>query len=83
MSESDWKHIEKYKDQIIAGDTIAIIWSAEDVIYQAANMREDPIILTEEEIQSVLESLTNKHDATIGVNWDTIEYNIDNILQER
>jgi len=44
---------------------IAIIWSIEDV--QLA--RPD---LTDKQAMNVLEIIKNKHDATIGVTWDTL-----------
>lgn len=44
---------------------ITIIWSVEDV----QSERPD---LTDEQAMDVLERVKHKHDATIGVNWDTL-----------
>ena len=46
---------------------IAIIWSVEDVMMHCE-------WLTEEQALEVLHYLDNKHDANIGVNWETIHY---------
>lgn len=46
---------------------IAIIWSIDDVM-------EECKWLTKEQAYDVLYYLDRKHDANIGVNWDTIHY---------
>jgi hypothetical protein len=51
-------------------DEIAITWSYEDV------QSEDPT-LTDEEARQVLQLMKDGHDATIGINWDTINAWID------
>jgi len=45
---------------------IAIIWSLEDV----QEIRPD---LSDDECMEVLGFAENKHDASIGINWDTLE----------
>jgi hypothetical protein len=57
--------------------TIEIKWSTEDVLMQADAM---DIELTEEQADDILDSLENKHDANIGINWDVISFYIDNYL---
>ena len=51
-------------------DEISITWSYEDVL------SEDPT-LTAVEARQVLQLLKDFHDATIGINWDTINATID------
>jgi hypothetical protein len=51
-------------------DEIAITWSYEDV------QSEDPT-LTDDEARQVLQLMKDGHDATIGINWDTINAWID------
>jgi hypothetical protein len=46
---------------------IAIIWSITDV----KEVRPD---LTDEQAMDVLLRVESKHDANIGVNWDTLAY---------
>lgn len=56
-------------------DEIAIIWSAADVL----SIRED---LTPEQALEVLEQAEDKHDATIGINWDVLYYHADWMFPE-
>lgn len=46
---------------------IAIVWSVEDV----QSVRPD---LTDEQAFEVLEQVKHKHDATLGVTWDTLDF---------
>jgi hypothetical protein len=39
--------------------------------------------LTEDECRDVLAMVDRKHDANIGINWDFIEYWIEQIIDER
>jgi len=48
-------------------DQIAIVWSVEDVMQECD-------WLTKEQALEVLHALAHRHDATIGINWDTIYY---------
>lgn len=57
-------------------DTIEISWHIDDV----KSIAED---LTDEECRQVLEAVKNNHDATIGVNWDTLKYWADEVRNER
>lgn len=59
--------------------TISIKWGTEDVLWQADNL---DIELTEEQADDILESLENKHDASIGINWDVISYYIEDYLRK-
>lgn len=47
-------------------DSIAITWHIDDV-------KEVDSSLTDEQCRKVLQIVKDNHDATIGVNWDTIE----------
>ena len=46
---------------------IAIIWSIEDV----KSIRPD---LSDDECMEVLWMVQNKHDASLGVTWDTLDF---------
>lgn len=48
-------------------DEIAIVWSVDDVM-------EECKWLTKEQACDVLHHLDKKHDANVGVNWETIHY---------
>jgi hypothetical protein len=52
-----------------------IIWSAEDVL-----SLDDT--LTASQVEDVITHIENKHDASIGVNWDTIKQVIDYIKEK-
>lgn len=57
-------------------DEIQIIWCVDDV----KSIAED---LTDEECRQVLEAVKSNHDATIGINWDVLEYWANQIRPER
>ena len=59
---------------------VAEWWHTDDVASQAEGMGET---LTEEECRDVLAMVMRKHDCNIGINWDVIEYWIDEIVNER
>ena len=56
-------------------DSISIVWSIDDV----KDVRPD---LDDEQAMEVLEFVKDKHDATIGITWDTLEYAADHIYPE-
>lgn len=60
---------------------IAITWSTEDVISCAEENNNAEI--TEEEARDILESVCHSHDASIGINWDTIKFAVDDKLDEK
>ena len=55
-------------------------WDREDVVYTAAN---DDIKLTDKEIDEVMFRLIEEHDASIGINWETISYIIQDVKEKR
>ena len=61
-------------------DWIAEWWHIDDVAGQAESQGET---LTEEECRDVLAMVMRKHDCNIGINWDVIDYWIDQIVSER
>jgi hypothetical protein len=77
MSKSDWKNIAEYRQQIIDGEAIAIVWTVEDVEY-LANLRS----CTTHQAKEVLKRAFDKHDAEIGINWDVLDAILDEVLNE-
>lgn len=61
-------------------DWMAEWWHIDDVIEQAETHGEQ---LTEQEARDVLAMVNRKHDCNIGINWDVIDYWIDEIVSER
>jgi len=59
---------------------VCIFWHRDDVLQRA---EWDNVTLTDEEVEAVLDLLDNKHDASIGISWDTIDCWIDYVISER
>lgn len=67
-------------DAIDISNTIYMSWNVEDVLVRAEDR---DIELTEDEARKILHQLDEKHDASIGINWDTIDCITDMFLQEK
>jgi hypothetical protein len=52
---------------------VAITWAIEDV-------QEERPDLNDEQAMQVLKRCVDQHDATIGINWETIEYHADDLF---
>ncbi len=59
---------------------IKIVWSTDDVLIKANEM---DIELTETEADTILETLEEKHDVSIGICWDVIGCYIDQFEIDR
>ena len=57
-----------------------IIWGSEDVELEAKNMN---AVMSEEETQAILDNMEDGHDATLGVNWYTIQCHIEAVINGR
>ena len=73
---SEWEHIEKYKDQIIAGEAIVSIWVIDDVKHLAEQMGKP---LSHDQQIEVLGNVEHHFDASEGINWDSLEYAIEEV----
>jgi len=56
-------------------DEISISWCVDDVLSERPN-------LNIEQARKVLEMVDRKHDATIGVTWETLQYWADELFPE-
>ena len=56
-------------------DEISITWHIDDV-----KSLDDS--LTDKQCREVLQMAKNKHDAIIGINWDTLQYHIDELRKK-
>jgi len=65
-------------------NTIRLVWSIDDIKGIDAE-REDQTIepLTDEECRKVLQEVERHHDAEVGVNWEVLEYWVDEVRTER
>lgn len=61
-------------------DWISVWWHVSDVLAQDGDEDSD---LTEEECREVLRLTDKNHDAGVGINWDTLEYWIDHVKDNR
>ena len=59
---------------------ISIIWTTEDVLHQA---KEKGVKLTEDEANEILLQMERKHDADVGINWETIDDYIEGLVDVR
>jgi hypothetical protein len=57
-----------------------IIWSVDDVMEQARQLN---IKCSKAEAEGILEEMENRHDTTIGINWDTINSCLADLNEER
>ena len=69
-----WKTLDELKNMVKQLDTNTVLfaWGIEDV----QSRRES---LSDEQAREVLEVCWNEHDAERGMNWDTIDFNIDSM----
>lgn len=57
-------------------EQISIIWSVDDVLSVAPKLDRD-------EAMEVLETVLDRHDANIGVNWDVLAINAEHLFPEK
>lgn len=58
--------------------TITIKWSTNDVQSRAEDMG---VEITAEQGDEILQNVFDNHDANIGVNWEVIEFHIEEFLE--
>jgi len=59
---------------------INIGWSTEDVLQRA---KDNDVKLTEDEANSILLEIQRDYDADVGINWETIDVYIDDLVDDR
>ena len=73
-------------------NSISLIWCIDDVQHALDGMKDrewfikkhgHTVKLTYGDCMDILHDIKSNHDATIGVSWDTLEYHIDELLDER
>ena len=76
-----FKHLEKqHKNAINNGQTIAILWSIDDVHNRAENAG---LKLTDAEAVEILAHVENSHDASHGITWEHIDYAMHDFIDNR
>lgn len=61
-------------------DKIAEVWSVDDVVDMAVAI---DLEINDEEAKKILHTILDKHDANVGISWDTIETHIGNYILKR
>lgn len=70
----------KRRLELVEGNHVCVqIWQAGDVISRA---EERGITLTETEANWVLDEMDHRQDASIGINWDTMDFYIDELVKD-
>ena len=59
---------------------IHIGWSTEDVLQRA---KDNDVKITEDEANSILLEMQRDYDADVGINWETIDVYIDDLVDVR
>ena len=61
--------------------TITIEWSTEDIISRSEELTLHGLAspLTEAQANTILHLLKRHHDASVGINWEVIDYYIMNV----
>ena len=63
-------------------NSISIKWCISD-IENAMNCREDKIDISKKECMDILLTMERRHDASLGINWDGIDYYLDEFIQDK
>jgi len=69
--------VKEYGNGYNSNNSIAIIWSIEDV-EQELDEYYPQLKYTDDDCMAVLYSMQDNHDACYGVSWETIHANIEN-----
>jgi len=59
---------------------IRVLWHRMDIEQEADELN---VVLSEDEIISIIEDIEHYHDANYGLNWDVIRDRIDNVVRNR
>lgn len=52
------------------------LWLPQDVLDQA---EANDVVITEEQADDIIDQVDHNKDATIGINWDVLDYYIDEV----
>jgi len=80
MSELKEINTEELIKELRNRGYIRVFWIKDDIKLVAENNFENPIHLTDDQLNDVVTFIENQWDANLGVSWDTIEYSIAYVL---
>lgn len=71
------EHIEWMQETYKPEEPIAVVvWQADDVVNRA---EEREIKITRKQAEEIIHRMHNRHDATLGITWDTIDCYLDDL----
>lgn len=70
-------HLKQYDPEL---DCAYSLWIPDDVIETAQNLG---VNISNEQIEEVLYIVNESHDANYGISWQTLEYAIDNVVNQK
>jgi len=80
MSKLKEINTEELIKELCSRGYLRVLWMEDDIKHVAENNFENPIHLTDDQLNDVVSFIESKWDANIGVSWDTIEFSIVNVL---
>lgn len=80
MSKLKEINTEELIKELCSRGYLRVFWLENDINHVAENNFENPIHLTDDQLNDVVTFIENKWDANIGVSWDTIESSIVHVL---
>jgi len=80
MSELKEINTEELIKELSNRGYLRVFWMEDDIKHVAENNFENPIYLTDDQLNDVVTFIENQWDANLGVSWDTIEYSIAYVL---
>lgn len=61
-------------------EVVAVFWHKEDIVWRAEDRA---IVVSDEEAGQIIEALEANHDASIGINWEVIDFHLDNLKHDQ
>ena len=75
------KNVCNYGNGYNSNNSIAIVWAIEDVEYRLDEFY-PKLKYTNDNCMDILHSVADDHDAEFGVNWESIDYAIENYFYD-
>jgi len=73
--------VKEYGNGYNSNNSIAIVWAIEDVEYRLDEFY-PKLKYTNDNCMDILQNIADDHDAEFGVNWESIDYAIENYFYD-
>ena len=73
--------VKEYGNGYNSNNSVAIVWAIEDVKYRLDEFY-PKLKYTNENCMDILHNIADDHDAEFGVNWESIDYAIENYFYD-